>query len=74
MQNGLPGVIENRLNIDARQFRITAQNGVPGFPCSQLFQNRSYGNSRAFNDRLATADAGFYFNALAHALNHTHWG
>ncbi len=71
VQNGTAGVIQNRLDIRALQFRVAAQNGIPRFIFGQLLQNGSHGNSRAFNDGLASTNARVDFNSFAHALNNT---
>jgi hypothetical protein len=66
VQNGLPGVLEDRLNVRPRQFRIAAQQGIPRFTVSQLLKDGGHGNACALDDRLAAAHTGIDFNALAH--------
>ncbi len=72
VQDRLAGVIEHRLNIGARQFRVTMQNGLPRLAPGQLLQDDGHGNPRAFDDGLPAANARVDFNSLAHALNTTH--
>lgn len=67
VQNGAAGVIQNRLNIHAREFRIAAQNRIPRFTCRQLFQNGGNRNPCALDDGLAAANTWIDFNAVAHA-------
>jgi hypothetical protein len=71
VQNGTAGVIQDRLNVRARQFRVAPQNGVPRFIFRQLLQNGRHGNARAFDNRLAAANPRVDFDSLAHAANLT---
>jgi len=68
----MTGVIEDGLNISAREFRITPEYGIPRLALSQLLQNCGDGNARAFNDRLPIADARIDFNSVRHELDFTH--
>ena len=66
VQNGMPGVLQGSLNIIPRQFRVAAQQRIPGFIVGQLFQDGGHGNSCAFDDWLAATHTRIDFNALAH--------
>ncbi len=71
VQHGLPGVLQDGLNIGPCQFGVTAQQGIPRFTIGQLFQDGGDRNSCVFDDRLAATDARIDFNPLIHALNDT---
>ncbi len=71
MQNGLASVIQYCLNIGTGQFRVPAQDRIPRFAGGELFQNGCHRNTGAFDDRLATTDAGMDLNALVHATENT---
>jgi hypothetical protein len=66
VQYGMPGVLQGSLNIIPRQFRVAAQQGIPGFIVCQLFQDGGHRNPRAFDNRLAATHTRIDFNALAH--------
>jgi hypothetical protein len=71
VQNGLPGVLQGRLNIIACQFWIAVLQRIPGITIGQLFQNGGHRNSSALDDRLTAANTRVDFNALTHAFNDT---
>ncbi len=66
VQDGVAGVIQNRLNIRAREFRVAVQNRIPRFACRQLFQNGGNRNPRPLDDGLAAANAWIDLNAVTH--------
>jgi hypothetical protein len=66
VQDGMPRVLQGRLNIGLRQFRVAAQQGIPRFITSQLLQYDGHRNTRALDDRLAAANSRIDFNALVH--------
>lgn len=57
VQDGAAGIVQNRLNVRARQFPVAAQDGIPRFVRRQMFQNRRHGDARALDDRLPAANA-----------------
>ena len=71
VQNGLPGVFKGGLNIIPCQFRVAAEQRIPGFTLGKLFQDGGDRNSGVFDDWLAATDTWIDFNALSHVLNHT---
>jgi hypothetical protein len=66
VQNGLSGVLQDSLNIIPGQFKVAAEQGIPGFIVRQLFQDGGHRNSCAFDDWLAATHTRIDFNSLAH--------
>ncbi len=71
VEDGLAGVVQHRLNVGARQLRVTVQERIPRFAGRELFQEGGHRNACAFDDGLSATDAGRDFNALVHATEDT---
>ena len=71
VQNGVPGVIENGLDVGAGQFRVAAQNGIPRFVAGQLFQDGCDMDARALANGLTAADPRIDFDSSVDGMNLT---
>lgn len=64
MQDGMPGIIQGRMNVCSRQFRVALEQRIPGFIVCQLFKDRGHRNPCASDERLASTHARVDFNAF----------